>query len=139
MITLDVHSSSVSYSICSSPLPSSLFPLSLPLCCPADFPLFFLRRRPLIPLSLRGRFPRRRPRGPVADPRAELSDALSERREDGALLQEGVRRRPAPRHRRRYVSTNREPDLGPRPAGSVVCGGGLCVSCPRERAVSLAL
>lgn len=80
---------------------SPVIPSCLPVC-----PVFFFPsscpNRSFLSVSLRRRFPRRRPRRPILDPGPELANPLSERREDGALLQEGLRRRPPPWHRRRW-------------------------------------
>lgn len=61
--------------------------------------LFSSPRRSLLSFSLWGWFPRRRPRWPLPDPGPELANPLSERREDGALLQEGLCWGPPPWHR----------------------------------------
>lgn len=68
-----------------------------PLCPSFSFPT-----RPLLSFSLRGRFSWWWPWRPLLDPWPELANSLSERGEDGALLQEGLCRRPPPWHRWRW-------------------------------------
>lgn len=74
-------------------------PVYLPLCCPPWCPIL----RSFLPFPLRGRLPWRRPRWPLLDPGTELSDPLSEWRENGALLQEGLCGRPPSRYRWRWT------------------------------------
>lgn len=68
-----------------------------PLLCP------FLRS--LLSFPLRGWLPWRRPQWPLLDPEAKLSNPLSEWREDGALLQEGLCGRPPSRHWWRWIAS----------------------------------
>lgn len=60
--------------------------------------------RSLLSFPLWGWFPWRWPRRPLLDPGAELANPLSERGEDGALLQEGLCRRPPPWYRWRWIA-----------------------------------
>lgn len=67
--------------------------------------------RSLLSFSVWGWFPRRRPCWPVLNSGPKLAHSLSEWREDGALLQEGVCGRPPAWHRWRWGRCHQPPHL----------------------------